>query len=602
MNFFRVNKTHEISNLRLNTLQGVIFLLMALMVARLFYLQVMQNEYYVEQGLSQRYMIKDISPERGRIWSLASHESDTDLYPLAINKVYYDLVVDPAQITRPQNIADILVEALGLEKESVLPKLEKENKSYEVLAKDINLSDKEKLEKALQPIIEDINKGLSGSDRLETVGDLGFTFEKKVLRYYPDNEIGAHLVGFLGYGNDGYTREGKYGLEGYFDDDLAGSVGKVIGEKDVAGRLVTDNEGIPVRNGLDLVLTIDRAVQYEVCKRLEKAVARYDADSGTVIVMETKTGAIRAMCNYPSFDPNHYSEVETHQVYNNKAVYDAYEPGSVIKSISLAIALDEGHVVPETTYKDEGKIKFAHGQTIRNAGNKEYGLVDMKDVLAASINTGAVFATADINNKIFEDYMKRFGFGEDTGLQISQEGKGNIASLAKSGDIFKATASYGQGITATPIQVLNAFNTLANRGNMMQPYIIDRTIFDDEVLEEFEPHQIREVVSKKTASQISAMMVHVVDSGHAIKAGVDGYYVAGKTGTAQVANPETGRYFADKFIHNFVGFAPNEDPQFTMITKLDNPKAARYSADTAAPLFGEIAKFLLEYYQIPPTR
>lgn len=602
MNFFRVTKNYEISNLRLNALQGVIFFLVAVIVARLFYLQILQNEYYLDQGISQRYMIKDIQPERGRIWSLASAGNSDELYPLAINKVYYDINVNPLKITRPQNIADVLVEVLEVDKDAVLAKISKEKKSYEVIAKGISLEQLEKLKKALQPIIDDMNKDLSEEDKLNDIEDLGFGFEKNVLRYYPDNEIGAHIVGFLGYANDGHNREGKYGIEGYFDDDLAGSVGQLAGEKDIAGRLVTDNEGIPVRNGVDIVLTIDRAVQYEVCKRLEKAVARYDAESGTVIVMETNTGAIRAMCNYPSFDPNHYNEVEDHQGYNNNAVYDVYEPGSVMKSITMAIAINEGHVSPETTYKDEGEIKFSSGQTIRNAGARKYGLVDMKEVLASSINTGAVFASSDINNKIFESYMKSFGFGQETGLQISQEAKGDISSLAKSGDIFKATASYGQGITVTPLQMLNAFNTIANRGNIMQPYIISHTIFEDQVLEKFEPKQIREVVSKKTASQVSAMMVHVVDSGHAIKAEVPGYYVAGKTGTAQAANPDTGRYYTDRFVHNFVGFAPNDNPKFTMITKLDFPKAAQYSADTAAPLFGEIAKFLLEYYQIPPTR
>ncbi len=602
MNLFRTNKKYEISNLRLNTLQGVIFLLLISVVVRLFYLQILQNDYYIEQGLSQRYMIRELTPERGRIWSLASSGAGEELYPLAINKVYYDISVNPLEITRPQNIADILVEIFEVDKDIVLAKISKEEKSYELVAKGVTLEKLGELKKALQPIMDEMNKDLPEDSKIENIKDMGFGTEKNVLRYYPDNEIGAHILGFLGYANDGHNREGKYGLEGYFDLDLAGSVGKIEGEKDVDGRLVSDNDGIPVQNGIDLVLTIDRAVQYEVCKRLEKAVARYDAESGTVIVMETKTGAIRAMCNYPSFDPNHYNEVESHQGYNNKAVYDAYEPGSVMKSVSIAIALNEGYIVPETTYKDEGEIKFSSGQRIRNAGNKKYGMVDMKEVLASSINTGAVFATADINNKIFEDYMKRFGFGQDTELQISQEAKGDISSLAKSGDIFKATASYGQGITVTPLQMLNAFNTLANRGNMMKPYIINHTMYEDEILENFEAKQIREVVSKKTASQISAMMVHVVDSGHAGKAAVEGYYVAGKTGTAQAADPDNGKYFSDKFIHNFVGFAPNDNPKFTMITKLDFPKAANYSSDTAAPLFGEIAKFLLEYYQIPPTR
>ena len=335
---------------------------------------------------------------------------------------------------------------------------------------------------------------------------------------------------------------------------------------------------------------------------MEKALTRYDAESGSVIIMETKTGAIRAMCNYPSFDPNNYSDVDSADVFNNNAVYAAYEPGSVMKSVSMAIAIDQGKVEPDTTYKDEGEIKFAGGNTIRNAGNEKYGLVNMKEVLASSINTGIVFATSEVNNKIYEDYMQKFGFGQPSGLNISQDFSGDISLLAKEGDIFKDTASYGQGITVTPMQMVSAINTIANRGRLVQPYLVSQIRYGDEIVEEYKPRVLRQVIDTATASQVSAMMVHVVDSGHAGKAKVDGYYVAGKTGTAQVANSETGRYDDYKTIHNFVGFASNDDPKFTMIVKLDYPTAARYSADTAAPLFGEIAKFLLEYYQIPPKR
>ncbi len=349
-------------------------------------------------------------------------------------------------------------------------------------------------------------------------------------------------------------------------------------------------------------MTIDRNVQYATCKSLEKAVAQYDAQSGSVIVMETKTGAIKAMCNYPSFDPNEYNIVEDANVYNNSATYWAYEPGSVMKAIAMAIAIDQAKVSPDTTYNDEGKIKFAGGEVIRNSDLKAHGIVDMKEILASSLNTGIVFATSDINGKIFEDYIKKFGFGKQTDIAISQDAKGDISSLEGGSYIYKATASYGQGITVTPLQMVNAINAIANRGNLMQPYIVEEIRYEDGSIENFEATTLRKVISDSTVAQISAMMVHVIDSGHAGKAGVEGYYVAGKTGTAQVADPKTGKYDVDKTIHNFVGFAPHDDPQFTMITKLDYPTAARFSADTAAPLFGEIASFLLEYYQIPPNK
>ncbi len=603
MNLFHTNE-YQISSLRINALQGVIFFLVLSIVVRLFYLQILGNDTYMAMGMEQRSIIRDIRPERGRIFALASVDESDDYYPLATNKVFYEISIDPSKISRPQNVTDIFIEVLALdeeEAEKVFKKVKK-NTSFEMIAKDVSREKVELLKERFEELRFDINKEKGGVDELESIEELGLNFYKNILRYYPDKEIGSHILGFLGYGEDGYSRVGNYGLEGYFEEELAGYGGQIVGEADVAGRLVSSNEGKSVENGYDVVLTIDRTVQYATCKSLEKALTRYDAESGSVIIMETKTGAIRAMCNYPSFDPNNYSDVDSADVFNNNAVYAAYEPGSVMKSVSMAIAIDQGKVEPDTTYKDEGEIKFAGGNTIRNAGNEKYGLVNMKEVLASSINTGIVFATSEVNNKIYEDYMQKFGFGQPSGLNISQDFSGDISLLAKEGDIFKATASYGQGITVTPMQMVSAINTIANRGRLVQPYLVSQIRYGDEIVEEYKPRVLRQVIDTATASQVSAMMVHVVDSGHAGKAKVDGYYVAGKTGTAQVANSETGRYDDYKTIHNFVGFASNDDPKFTMIVKLDYPTAARYSADTAAPLFGEIAKFLLEYYQIPPKR
>jgi len=604
MRIFGLNNYQPISSFRINALQGGIFFLIILIVGQLFYIQIIQHNYYLQKGLEQRAVSQEVEPERGRIFALAS-ENGQELYPLAINKVYYEVSVNPSKITRPQNVTDILVEILELDEAEVLSKIKKENRYYELIAKDVSREKVEELKSAFELLKLDINKDTSDDEQLKTTEEVGVNFIKNVLRFYPDKEIGAHILGFLGYGEDGYSRVGKYGLEGYFEKELAGFSGQIIGETDVQGGLLADNAGQPVEDGADLILTIDRTVQYTACKALEKAVVRYDAQSGSVIIMESKTGAIRAMCNYQSFDTNEYSQVESPDIYNNNAVYYSYEPGSVMKAVAMAIAIDDGKVTPDTTYNDEGEIKFANSKSIKNAGNQVYGLVDMKDVLALSINTGIVEATSQVNNKIFEDYMKKFGFGRSIDISISQESNGDIISLSHDkADIYKATASYGQGITVTPLQMLNAVNVIANRGNLVQPYIVQEVDYPNGEVEKFEPITLRQVISKSTAAQLSAMMVNVLDSdeSHVDKARVDGYYVAGKTGTAQVYNPQTSRYYSDKFIHNFVGFAPNDNPKFTMIVKLDYPTAALYSADTAAPVFGEIAQFLLEYYQVPPNR
>ena len=601
MNYF-ANTNLAISNFRINVLLGIIFLLVLGIIGRLFYLQILQHDYYLQTGLRQRSINQEILPERGRIYALASEEISDELYPLAVNQVYYEVSINPSIITHPHNFISIFMDVLEMEEEHLIAKVKQDNTVYEIIAKEISQEQYDELQENFEILRFNINKDLAEEDQKANLSAIGINFVKNVLRYYPDKEIGAHIVGFLGYSNDGYSRVGKYGLEGYWQEELGGVDGQVSGETDSAGRLLSDNNGSPVQNGADIILTIDRNVQYATCKSLEKAVAQYDAQSGSVIVMETKTGAIKAMCNYPSFDPNEYNIVEDANVYNNSATYWAYEPGSVMKAIAMAIAIDQAKVSPDTTYNDEGKIKFAGGEVIRNSDLKAHGIVDMKEILASSLNTGIVFATSDINGKIFEDYIKKFGFGKQTDIAISQDAKGDISSLEGGSYIYKATASYGQGITVTPLQMVNAINAIANRGNLMQPYIVEEIRYEDGSIENFEATTLRKVISDSTVAQISAMMVHVIDSGHAGKAGVEGYYVAGKTGTAQVADPKTGKYDVDKTIHNFVGFAPHDDPQFTMITKLDYPTAARFSADTAAPLFGEIASFLLEYYQIPPNK
>ena len=600
MYFTQRHNNNLISNFRINILQWVIFLLIIAIIGRLFYLQILQHEKYASLAAQQHKMIQVLLPERGEIFALTNNKADSQLYPLTSNQIFYEVYANPQEILRPQNVTDILVNILEVDEQEILVKLKKDNDKYEAIKKDISQSQIEELELALAEVINDINQDKSEADK---VNSAGIYWDRQVLRFYPDKEIGAHILGFLGYADDGVSRVGKYGLEGFWQDELAGTGSQVIADKAGGGRLLPFGSlGAPVEDGADLVLTIDRTVQYQTCRALEKAVARYDASSGSVIVMETETGAIRAMCNFPSFDPNQYNQVETIDTYNDQAVYHAYEPGSVMKAVAMAIAVDTGKVTADTIYEDTGEVKFAGGYIVRNSDLLAHGVVDMTEVLAVSLNTGIIFATQDIKNKIYEDYMKKFGFGQATNIAISQESIGDISSLSKRGDIYKATASYGQGITVTPLQMLNAVNILANRGNMVKPYIISQVRYASGQVEDFHPQIVRRAVTESTAATLSAMLVQVVDGGHAGKAGVAGYYVAGKTGTAQVVDPDTKKYSISKSIHNFVGFAPVENPKFTMITKLDYPTAARFSADTAAPLFGEIAKFLLEYYQIPTNR
>jgi len=396
---------------------------------------------------------------------------------------------------------------------------------------------------------------------------------------------------------------GQYGIEGRFDEDLSGEQGYIMSERDTGGALIASGDRLleEAIDGDDVILTIDKTVQYQTCKALKEAIEKHEAKKGSVIIMDPKTGAIIAMCNYPAYDPNVYSEVEEIQVFNNDVLTDMYEPGSVFKTFALGSALDMEKISPSTTYEDTGVVNI-DGYSIHNSDGKSNGVVDMSYVLSESLNTGSIFAVNQIGNEKWEEYVQNFGFGEYTDIQLTGEQAGNITSLAKHADIYSATSSYGQGITVTPLQLVNAYAAIANDGKLMKPYIIDEIVKDNGYSTKTEPVEIRQVVSAKTTSMLGGMLVNVIDNGHAKLAKVEGYYMAGKTGTAQVPLEDGPGYDEERHKDTFVGFGPVSDPKFVMLTKIDEPSDVPWSALSAAPLWGEIAQFLVEYYHIPPER
>lgn len=433
----------------------------------------------------------------------------------------------------------------------------------------------------------------------------GFSYQLKSFRYYPEEEMTSHLVGFTS--NQEALVEGKYGLEEFFNVELSGQSGYLQTMRG-AGQIVNVNnqEYSKAIDGADIFLTIDRSVQFMVCEKLKQGIEKYSAESGTVIVVEPSTGAIIAMCSWPSFDPNNYAKAEDLKLFNNPATFYQYEPGSIFKTITMAVALDQNKVEPHTYYEDKGQIMISGWpKPIKNSdffSHGPHGRVDMNTVLAESLNTGAIFAMQQVGKNKFSEYMEKFGFGQKTGIELGSEASGNINNLLadKIKEIDAATASFGQGLAVTPLQMVMSYAAIANGGTLMKPYLVKEIKFSDGNSELIQPRIIRQVVSQKSASLVSAMLVNVIESGHAIKAKVPGYYIGGKTGTAQVAS--SGGYSENEFIHSFVGIAPIDKPAFVVSIKLDNPKAVKYSADSAAPIFSDIADFLLKYYKIPQER
>ncbi|MCR4312291.1 MAG: penicillin-binding transpeptidase domain-containing protein [Candidatus Uhrbacteria bacterium] len=288
-------------------------------------------------------------------------------------------------------------------------------------------------------------------------------------------------------------------------------------------------------------------------------------------------------------------------VYNNPTIFTAYEPGSIFKPMTLAAGIDSGAITANSLFTDPGSVKV-DDRTIRNADDKTYGLVDMTTALEESINTAMVFAMQQTGKDVFAQYVRDFGFGTLTGITLKSELAGTVDALDKSGEVFAATASFGQGITVTPLQIAMAYAAIANGGVLMEPYIVDEMRYPDGTVEKHTPTKVRQVMSSKTATTVGAMLVSVVEEGHGKRAKVPGYWIAGKTGTAQIA--KNGVYSATEFNGSFAGFGPIQDPKFAMIVKIENPKSEgiMYAESTAAPVFGQITKFLLEYYAVAPDR
>lgn len=600
---------------RLKFLLGLIFIFAAVLVWRLFTLQILDKDFYSALAAGQHEIYQSLFPERGKIWmsEISGDNNKKELYPLATNQALYLVYADTRKIKNPEEVAKQLSEIFKIAEDQAGEEKKDEAADPEALAAAKEETDKAAKEKLKGELLEKLKKendpyeplrNRVAEEEVKKIGELkieGIGFADEDVRFYPEKNVGSHILGFLGFKDD--KKVGQYGLEGYFDKELAGKQGFLASEKDVAGRWipVSGRKWDKAEDGSDLVLTIDRNIEFFACDALQKAVKKHGADGGSVIVMDPKTGAVLAMCSYPDFDPNEYSKVKDINVFNNPAIFYQYEPGSIFKAITIAAALDLEKVTPTTTYNDEGFIKV-DDRTIKNSDEKAHGIQTMTDVLDESLNTGAVYAVQKIGAEAFKKYVEDFGFGAPTGVGLDFENKGNISSLGKRGDIWSATGSFGQGISVTPIQVVSAFSAIANGGKLVKPYIVDEIRKSNGEVVKTGQQVVRQVISSRTATLLGGMLASVVEHGHGKKAGVPGYFVAGKTGTAQVAKKDGSGYEKDVTVGSFVGFAPVEDPKFVMLAKIDHPRDTIWAEATAAPLFGEIAKFMLNYFKVPPSR
>ncbi|MBI3255955.1 MAG: penicillin-binding protein 2 [Candidatus Andersenbacteria bacterium] len=598
-----------------------------IVTVRLADLQIIRHDYFTAVAENQRKRASELQPHRGTIY--VSEGKNHELFPVASNTQGWIAYAVPRDMENPHEIAKGLAPALyGYRQRQIARTAETINRTGQDIVPPTppNASPTPDITPEPTPVpaeeaqaaveAELIKKFDQRTDPYEPLLKpyeildeefLHFLQEKKYpgiileeheRRYYPEGSLLAHVLGYVGF--DSERRIGRYGVEGFFNQPLEGDLGWLSAERDTKGSFigVGQSEFTPAQDGADIELTIDRVVQSYIEQELEIGVKRYGAERGSVIVMDPKTGAILGMATYPTFDPNLYYAVKHAEVQTNPVVSDIFEPGSILKPIIMAAAMEEKLVKPNTTFVDNGPVKVDK-YTINTFDGKHHGVQTMTQVLEQSNNIGMVWVGQQLGASRLYDFLRRFGLGERTGVELEGETQTNLPKPKDWNIATVATTSFGQGVAVTPLQALNATNVIANDGKLTQPHIISR-ITSPEGTETTDPVIIRQVVSENSADKVAAMMVSVIENGVAGLARVPGYYLAGKTGTAQVPD-ERGKYSENRKIISFVGFGPVEDPKFSILIKLDNPAGLSFASGTAAPMFRNISTKLLNYYQIPPS-
>ena len=536
-----------------------------LILFKLFLIQVINPDEYANSN----YLKSIKTPAtRGKIF-------DINGQTLVDNIHHYLLFADPKEIKNKQETEQKLNRILNLGEATLEAKLNRKGR-YSVLKKDCDEEEKKVI----------ANLKIKG---------LGFKEEAK--RIYPEASVAAHLLGFVGKDRQG-NDQGYFGIEGYYNKELSGMPGFLKTERDPLGRpiLIGTQEKINPEEGSDLYLTIDLSVQNMVKKKLAVGLEKYQAKQGCIIVMEPSTGKIMALSCLPDFDASHYNHFNE-ELFKNSAISDLYEPGSTFKPLIVAAALDQKAIKPDETFNEEGPIKIGDYK-IRTWNNQYSGEISTTQVLEKSSNVGMVLIGRKLGDNRLYKTILQYGFGQKTGIDLQGEVSGNIKKKNSWYPIDYATATFGQGIAISPIQMITAFSSIVNGGWLMRPYVVDR-IVNRGKQELIKPKIRRRVVSGKTSIIIRKMLLATVEHGEVKWDIPSGYQIGGKTGTAQI--PIKGHYDPNKTIASFIGFAPIDKPKFVCLVILKEPQASPWGSETAAPLFFSLAKDLIVYYNISPT-
>ncbi len=545
-------------------------------VGKLFYWQVINRRYLLALADNQYFVSLEIPTSRGKIFS-------SDNFPLVLNQKAYLLFADPQEMkVSPENLV-----------QKIKSVVKEEQLDFQILTdkRDILLN------KNLRRVVLAKDLGSQIKDEIENLKIEGLGFEEKEKRFYPEASMSAQLLGFVGENEKG-EKKGYFGLEGYYDHEIEGQKGSRFFEKDALGRPVPLSEELVEKTipGRSLVINIDRPLQFLVEKHLKEGIKRYSASSGLAVIMDPKNGKILSMASFPTYDPATFYLYDS-EFYRNPTVSSSFEPGSIFKVIVMSAGIDSGAIdINETCSSCSGPKKIGE-YTIKTWNEKYYPNSSMTDILVHSDNVGMLYVSQKLGKERLYSYLEKFGFGRATGIDLQGELAPRLRAKEDWREIDLATASFGQGIAVTPIQMITAVSAIANKGELTQPQIV-REILDDSRTVEIKPLKKTRSVSSDTARIVTEMMVQAVEKGEAKWAKPSGYSIAGKTGTAQI--PIAGHYDPEKTVASFVGFAPAYDPRFVMLIALTEPKPSPWGSETAAPLWFEITRDIFKLWRIPP--
>ena len=575
--------THtEFSHGRTRLLIFFLDLLFICIIVRLFYWQILHRSTLQAQAQDQYSRTVSLEGHRGKIFT-------SDGYPLVTNKTVYRLSLRPATLKeKPKAVAAELAPLLF---ESSAPHQTQQQLQDMIEAK---LSDPK-----IKWLTLKTNISADTKQKIDALHIFGVTLEPYEIRDYPEASMAAHVTGFVGKDKDG-NDQGYFGIEGKLDRELKGHTEQQTFLKDALGfHLLFDQSTTATQtDGRDVVLTLHRDVQHAVEEMLQQGMEKYKASAGEAIVMDPKTGKIIAMADFPRYtQANFYDYPAT--LYKNPALTETYEPGSTFKLITVAAGLDTKKITPETVCTNCANARHIDTYTIRTWNDQYHPNITMNDALAKSDNVAMIFVAELLGKERFLNYVHLFGIGDATHIELQEDTGSPIRKDWKFIDL--ATGSFGQGIVTTGIQMVRAVGAIANHGMMMRPTIIEKVHDNAQNTDvPVQPIEERHVISPETAATVAKMMVYAVDIGEAHWTASKTHAAAGKTGTAQV--PIAGHYDATNTIASFIGFAPPENPRFVMLIKLRSPQTSPWAAETAAPLWFQIANKLFLLLNIPPDR